>query len=155
MFQISTSVLSRSQCAVRSIRSVLTIKGATCASARKATRRKTASVSKHHSQVRMRTWFTCAPHILFLKIHRQCHQFSLTFFCNFTIILILKENIWHYCYLFMHLLSSEKDEESEESEATAGQHGELWCKKTTKKTDQWERIMKRICSFLKLMTTCT
>ena len=51
----------------------------------------------------------------------------------------------------MILFSSEKDEESEESEATAGQHGELWCfKKKKKKTDQWEWIMKRICSFFKM-----
>lgn len=33
----------------------------------------------------------------------------------------------------MILFSSEKDEESEESEATAGQHGELWCFKKKKK----------------------
>ena len=55
VFQTSTSVLSQSPCAARSTRSVSTIKVAMCASAQKATRRKTASVSKHHSQVRMKT----------------------------------------------------------------------------------------------------
>lgn len=53
VFQISMSVLSQSQFAQRSTRSVSIIKAATCASALVAMRRKMASVSKHHRKVRI------------------------------------------------------------------------------------------------------
>lgn len=76
------SARSRSRCAQRRTRSAPTLTAATCASARAALRSRMASVSKHHSQVRLHT----NAYLIWL-----CVLMSLNFLYLFVFLLPLKK----------------------------------------------------------------